>query len=212
MSLAREIQKDRGQPAVVRVGIVTSIAPLVIMLQDTALDSSSVGVMHPYLPAVDDAVILLGQSAVSSSGSSWLALGTASRATGNLVNHAASPTVNGSTASAVFSNYADNPTVTLTKALDSSRLLIRWAPSYFTNDASTGPEFGVSINGTDSVTHRVPGALTANVRLTSYGEILVSGVAAGVVTVIGRWRRFSGAGTIAAVLGADWSSLTVEER
>lgn len=73
MSLADSIAKDRAQPATVRIGIVTAVAPLLITTQGTPFQR--VGVIAGYIPALGDVVAMLGQSAVSADGSSWLALG-----------------------------------------------------------------------------------------------------------------------------------------
>lgn len=76
MSFADRISKDRGQPATVRIGVVVQTLPLLIELQGTIMEG--VGKLDSYLPMVGDFVALLGQSAVSADGSSWLALGRAS--------------------------------------------------------------------------------------------------------------------------------------
>lgn len=73
MSLADQISKDRGQPATVRIGVVTSTLPLIVSVQGTPFED--VGVLDGYIPIVGHVVALLGQSAVSADGSSWLALG-----------------------------------------------------------------------------------------------------------------------------------------
>lgn len=73
MSFADNINKNRGQPATVRVGVVTAIFPLKVLVQTT--EFVDVGVLDGYIPQLGDVVALLGQSAVSADGSSWLALG-----------------------------------------------------------------------------------------------------------------------------------------
>lgn len=73
MSFADQISKDRGQPATVRIGTVTSLAPLTVNIQDTGI--TNMGVLDGYVPAVGDYVAMLGQSSVSADGSSWLLLG-----------------------------------------------------------------------------------------------------------------------------------------
>lgn len=75
MTLPEQIAKDRGQPATVRVGIVFSVSPFTVLLQQTVMQD--VGLLGSYRPQIGDPVILLGQSAVSADGSSWLALGVA---------------------------------------------------------------------------------------------------------------------------------------
>lgn len=75
MSFADQISKDRGQPATVRIGVVTNVLPLEVTVQATPY--RNVGVLNSYLPQFGDVVALLGQSAVSADGSSWLVLGHA---------------------------------------------------------------------------------------------------------------------------------------
>lgn len=73
MSFANQIIKDRGQPATVRIGIVTQVSPLEVTVQATPY--RNVGILGDYSPFLGDVVALLGQSAVSADGSSWLTLG-----------------------------------------------------------------------------------------------------------------------------------------
>lgn len=70
MTMPDAVQKDRGQPSKVRIGTVISGE---IRLQETIL--TDVGVLGSYVPQDGDTVALLGQSAVGSSGASWLVLG-----------------------------------------------------------------------------------------------------------------------------------------
>lgn len=72
MTFPDSIQKDRGQPSKVRIGTFTDGQ---FVLQDTILDPESVGILNSYTPINGDSVALLGQSAVGTSGTSWLALG-----------------------------------------------------------------------------------------------------------------------------------------
>ena len=73
MSFADRISKDRGQPATVRIGVVTNVLPLEVTVQATPF--RNVGVLNSYIPQLRDVVAMLGQSAVSADGSSWLVLG-----------------------------------------------------------------------------------------------------------------------------------------
>lgn len=73
MSFADQITKDRGQPATVRIGVVTQVSPLEVTVQATPY--VNVGILGDYSPFLGDIVALLGQSAVSADGSSWLTLG-----------------------------------------------------------------------------------------------------------------------------------------
>lgn len=74
MGLLDEIQKDRGQPAIVRIGTVVGTAPLRVSVQGTVF--SHVGILNGVSPSLGAVVALLGQSSVSADGSSWLLLGT----------------------------------------------------------------------------------------------------------------------------------------
>ena len=73
VSFADQISKDRGQPATVRIGVITNLLPLEVTVQATPY--RNVGVLNSYLPVLDDVVAVLGQSAISADGSSWLVLG-----------------------------------------------------------------------------------------------------------------------------------------
>jgi len=62
-----------GQPASIRIGVVTSVSPLRVDVQGTLY--RELGYIAP-LPSVGDVVALVGQStSVTSSPSSWLVLG-----------------------------------------------------------------------------------------------------------------------------------------
>lgn len=74
MGFLDAIAKDRGQPATIRIGVVTSTSPLLINVQGAIF--SHVGRLNAVAPALGATVVLIGQSAVSSDGSSWLLLGT----------------------------------------------------------------------------------------------------------------------------------------
>lgn len=75
MSLVDAVNSAAGQPATIRVGIVTSTSPLRVDVQGTPYEGfGRIGSM----PAVGDVVLMLGQSVrgSGSSGSSWVMLGT----------------------------------------------------------------------------------------------------------------------------------------
>ena len=74
MTFPNAIQRDRGEPSKVRIGTVDANG--FIMLQETVLDPASVGLLGSYTPVAGDSVALLGQSAVGTSGTSWLVLGS----------------------------------------------------------------------------------------------------------------------------------------
>lgn len=78
MNLATQVALDRGQPSIVRIGVVTAVNPVQVSMQGTVL--SSPGVLDGYGPTVGDNVAVLGQSAISANGSSWLVLGRVNQA------------------------------------------------------------------------------------------------------------------------------------
>jgi hypothetical protein len=73
MTFPGSIQKDRGQPALVRIGVIG--ADSLVYLQDTALDADTVGILGGYTPIEGDTVAVVGQSAIGTAASSWLVLG-----------------------------------------------------------------------------------------------------------------------------------------
>ena len=75
--LLDSIAKDRGQPSTIRVGTIVSISPIQVSVQGTIF--TGVGVLNDYAPQLGDNVLLAGQSAVSSDGSSWVVLGSPSQ-------------------------------------------------------------------------------------------------------------------------------------
>ena len=101
MGLLDQIGKDRGQPASVRMGIVTSTSPLIIGVQGTNYDADSVGLLDTYVPTIGDNVALVGQSSISTDGSSWLAVGGtragAAGKTGVLIKYGNRTTSSGTT-------------------------------------------------------------------------------------------------------------------
>jgi len=72
--LAEAVQGAVGQPASVRIGIVESVAPLVITAQGVQFED--IGILGDYAPQLGDSVALLGQSSEAGSDpASWLVLG-----------------------------------------------------------------------------------------------------------------------------------------
>lgn len=116
----------------------------------------------------------------------------------------------GTKADGVVSDYPGSPTVTLNKLQAATAVVVRWAPTFFTDDSNTGPVFAVLINGTDYFTHRLNGFISVNVHLPSFGERRISGVPAGQWAIVGRWARSTGLGTLHAD-GNDFYNLTAEE-
>jgi hypothetical protein len=76
VSFSQEIINSGGQPATVRVGVVTSTSPFEVTVQGTVF--TELGLLNvASAPALGATVLLLGQSVkgAKSSGSSWICLG-----------------------------------------------------------------------------------------------------------------------------------------
>lgn len=76
MSLTDQIITSSGQPATVRIGVVTSTSPFEVTVQGTVFTQLGLLNVAP-APALGAVVLLLGQSVKGSksSGSSWIVLG-----------------------------------------------------------------------------------------------------------------------------------------
>jgi len=78
--LVQAVQANPSQPATTRVGKVVSVDPLTVSVQGSVF--IGVGRLTTYLsPVVDDVVVLVGQSALTSDAASWLVLGKVQDAT-----------------------------------------------------------------------------------------------------------------------------------
>lgn len=76
MSLSGEIFNSSGQPATVRIGVVTSTSPFEVTVQGTVF--TQLGLLNvAAAPGLGAVVLLLGQSVrgAKSSGSSWIVCG-----------------------------------------------------------------------------------------------------------------------------------------
>jgi hypothetical protein len=72
--LSAVIQTAAGQPSSVRIGVITSTAPVTVNVQGALF--VGVGVLSSYTPVVNHVVALLGQSTSSGTDpTSWLVLG-----------------------------------------------------------------------------------------------------------------------------------------
>lgn len=138
--LADEIVKDRAQPGVVRIGVVTSSAPLLIDVQGT--EYRNVGVLGGYIPAVGQVVALLGQSAVSADGSSWLTLGQVVSSTDGIVSAiavtSALDTATVSTVSAAYVPLGASTVGVAFHAPASGRVMVHWRAQLFADATTTG--------------------------------------------------------------------------
>lgn len=192
MSFADRIAKDRGQPATVRVGTVMSVSPLVVSVQGTLFtDAGAVGEV-----VVGDVVALLGQSAVSADGSSWLVLGNVTSAP--LVG---APIAAGIQVMATAQNnntavFADITGVTFTfrKVRNNTRIFAQMAGSAFSSAVGNAGEFGARIIDTAAVLPSTDNALAslfynASLNHGSWaGFRYLLGVPAGLYTIQGRFR------------------------
>lgn len=193
MSVADQISKNRGQPATVRIGTVTSVLPLVVSVQGS--DFTDVGSTAPLV--VGDVVALLGQSAVSADGSSWLALGN--------VIPAASVGINGvgqqimasaqNNATAVFANIT-GLSFTFVKLRDNTRIFAQMAGSSFTTNSGNAAEFAAQLthsSGFPAATDEVLASFfynPATTHLSWSGFRYLTGYPAGTYTVTGRFRLY----------------------
>lgn len=178
------------------------------------------GTPTPQMFAQHDDITLLGYLGVTlGAGTGNIAMSSTSGVTtsegdllglrGATLNAAAS--ASNSTNSAVPANYPGNPAVTFTKRYAGSTLLVRWSPTFFVDILDTGPQFGVLIAGTDYPTSQLAPALVPQRRYQSYGERRITGIAAGAVTVTGRYARLAGTGSVFVTSGDDWVNLSVQE-
>ena len=194
MSFADQISKDRGQPATVRVGTVVSTQPLVVSVQGALFtDVGSVGQV-----AVGDVVALLGQSAVSADGSSWLALGNITPAT-----YIGAPVDAGvqtmatvqSNGTAVFANIT-GVSFQFRKVRTNTRILARMAGSSFSSNIGNAAEFAAQIIDNNTVLASTDNVLAsffynlATTHLSWSGFRYLTGVPAGSYTIQGRFRLY----------------------
>lgn len=196
MTLAEQISKDRGQPATVRVGTVGHVEPLVVHVQGT--DFVNVGVLANYVPVVGQSVVLLGQSAVSADGSSWLALGsptssiTAGAPSTDGIQVMAAAQIN---TTAVYANMT-GVTFQFTKRRNESRILAHMAGSAFSSNVGNAAEFGAQIIDNTGVLVATDNTLASfffNTAATHHswsGFRYLTGVPAGDYTIQGRFRLY----------------------
>lgn len=99
-----------------------------------------------------------------------------------------------------FSNYPDNPAVTLYKTMHSglTAVRVRFEPGFWVSAAGTGAEFAVLNGGTDYVTRWVNAALTPNAHMIAPGVVQIGGLNEGNHTFTGRWRNVTAVGNLTA--------------
>jgi len=109
-----------------------------------------------------------------------------------------------------FGEYPTTLTIAFTKRDEESTVLVRAAATFFTDNVNTGVEFGVGMFGFDISVSILGAAGTANSRKQSFGEVEVGGLPAGSTTVVMRWRRWDGTGSVFAGSN-DFVCMFVEE-
>jgi hypothetical protein len=119
------------------------------------------------------------------------------------------------TSSAAFANYSWTPvpalpSITKIGAAGNTDLEVNMHVTSYVNDAATGPEFGVNVNGADIITCRHAPTNPVNTRFQTSGIGRVFGLAAGTYTVTPRWRRFQGGGACNTD-ALDYCTISVKE-
>lgn len=218
VSFTEAITKDRGQPSTVRIGVVATVNPLTVQIQNTVV--TNVGALNGVNLVVGDTVALLGQSAVSADGSSWLALGNvmASSAVGGLYDNGVQvmgPNIGNNTGAFVTLTGA---TFQWRKLRTNSRVLASIAISSFSSAVGLGVEFGAQLVDNAAVLTSVDFALAsfffnitgAHLSCAGFRYLAAATVPAGSYTVNARFRLYAGAGTV-TVDGNDRISLGFTE-
>lgn len=115
-----------------------------------------------------------------------------------------------STTSATFVNLPATSSFSFTKLHTSTRLKAEMHVTCFIATATGGVRFALQIAGTDYDIAGYTFNATADHRQISGTRYLPAGIAAGALTIQGRWRRNGGAGTLNIDAG-DWLSISVAE-
>jgi len=176
----------------VRIGTVTSLNATTVVVSVAGV-AISCGFVDPGALEVGQPVAILRGSA------SWLALGSVSASAApsdrvGFINVATGVGTNGT------GNYIDvpggNTFVAFNKLSATTLLRVDLHLTFFTDNNATGAEFGVSVNGVDTIVSQVHATLTALAHMNSSGTLGISGLPAGLWNVQARYRRSSGAGLI----------------
>lgn len=195
MSMPGAVQKDRGQPALIRVGTIETVDPVSVRIQETVIPADRVGVLGSYFPVVGDFVAVAGQSAVGSSASSWLILGRDAGTTDPPINDtigvrtavADTQTVTGGAFTDILSGGVP-VSLDYRKARSDTDLVVHFYATSFVSVAVATVQFGVGINGTDFNTTFFF-FNTANQHDAMSSVHLITGVSAGDLTITARWLR-----------------------
>ena len=218
MTLADQISKNRGQPSTVRIGTVVTVNPLTVLVQDTVI--TNIGALNGTKMVVGDTVAVLGQSAVSADGSSWLALGNIlpAASVGDLYENGVNAlTTSLSNATGVFATLT-NITFQWRKLRTNSRVRIDMAGSAYMSAGNSGAEFGAQFVDNAAVLPSVDFVVAShffNVTFTHLGwtgflYLPAGTIPAGDYTINGRFRMYVVVGTL-QLDGNDRISLTCRE-
>lgn len=208
--IAQAVQDATGQPSTVRIGRVDSVSPLQINLGGTILGLEALGILTPYTPSVGDTVALLGQSVegAQSTGSSWLVLGAIVPSTSGLLGengiNTPGPAGGLGTTSATFVNMNAALTFQFTKRLANTRILATFLGASYATVGGTNTQFAAL--ATDNATGIIYGDFSlaqfyfndANSHRSwgGFNYLAAGAMPVGTYTVIGRFRRISGTGTL----------------
>lgn len=117
---------------------------------------------------------------------------------------------NATTTSASYTDLPGSPQVTLVKNYVNTRIRIDMNVTVSSSLANTNARFAAQLGGTTDVDVAQILVNPANTHLQAAGTLITTWAAAGAVTIIGRWRRVAGGGTL-TLDGNDWFSLTAAE-
>lgn len=114
-----------------------------------------------------------------------------------------------------YANLAGTGSVTsfsFTKALTSTRIRIDMSATFFSSVSTSGARFGVLVDGVDYDVCQLRATVAVNEHVTAAGFVYIgaSVVAAGSITVQGRWLRAEGGGTLTRD-PADWLAISARE-
>lgn len=115
----------------------------------------------------------------------------------------------GTTVSAAFVDLPTSPTRTLAKEFVTTRIRVDLHCVFYSTLANTGASFAVSLNGIDGGVCQIV-ANAANTYTQCSGTAIFPFASNGNITVIGRWKRFVGGGTLTTD-GNVWFSMTAQE-
>ena len=115
----------------------------------------------------------------------------------------------GNTVSATYANMPGTSSVAFTKDADDTKLVVTLNTSATSTATATVVRLGIRVAGTDyDCAHMAFNATATHLPISC--TIVIDSIADGAQTIQARWRRVSGAGTVAQD-GNDWTNITVQE-